>query len=153
MKIVIISVGKKNSPELDILINNYQKRLAFSKNISWLFIKPSPLPASEAKEKESAEIIKNIPPKTVVWLLDETGRQLNNEQLATELEEAMQQKNNSLRVIIGGPYGVNENIKQRADFVWSLSKLVLPHQLVRLFLIEQLYRSAEISKNSAYHHV
>ena len=57
MKIVIISVGKKNSPELDILINNYQKRLAFSKNISWLFIKPSPLPASEAKEKESAEII------------------------------------------------------------------------------------------------
>jgi 23S rRNA (pseudouridine1915-N3)-methyltransferase len=152
MKILIISVGKKNSPELDTLINNYQKRLVYSKNISWLFIKPSPLPASEAKEKESAEIIKNIPPKTVVWLLDETGRQLNNQQLATKLEEAMQQKNNSLVIIIGGPYGVSENIKKRADFVWSLSKLVLPHQLVRLFLIEQLYRSAEISKNSGYHH-
>jgi 23S rRNA (pseudouridine1915-N3)-methyltransferase len=84
--------------------------------------------------------------------LDETGRQLNNQQLATKLEEAMQQKNNSLVIIIGGPYGVSENIKKRADFVWSLSKLVLPHQLVRLFLIEQLYRSAEISKNSGYHH-
>ena len=56
-------------------------------------------------------------------------------------------------VIIGGAYGVDDRVRQRADFVWSLSKLVFPHQLVRLILAEQLYRAQEIAGGRPYHHV
>lgn len=152
MKIIIITVGKKNSAELDLLIKSYQKRINYFSEISWMLVKPSSLPKNLAKEVESKEIKKIIPGKCLVWLLDERGSQLNNDQLLNKVNTEMQKKDNTLVLIIGGPYGVNDTIRQRADFIWSISKLVFPHQLVRLFLIEQLYRTSEISKNSGYHH-
>ncbi len=152
MQIHIVSVGKKNSKELAVLIQKYQSRLAKSYLVQWDIIKHSPLPRELAIDKESSDILNKIPPKAAVWLLDESGAQLNNKQLAHKLTETSALKENQLYIIIGGAYGVNESVKNRVDFIWSLSKLVFPHQMVRLLLIEQIYRSTEISKGSSYHH-
>jgi 23S rRNA (pseudouridine1915-N3)-methyltransferase len=152
MKLQIISVGKKNQPELEKLIIEYQKRISVFTSISWKILKTSSLPLHLAINKESEDILKVIPEKSIVWLLDEAGLQLNNYDLAKNLQQTLQQKYNELVVVIGGPYGVSQQLKSRADFTWSLSKLVFPHLLVRLILIEQLYRSSEIIKNSGYHH-
>ncbi len=152
MKLQIITVGKKNSVELNTLISDYEKRISIFNSISWTFIKPSSLPQYLAINKESEEIIKMLPDKSIVWLLDERGQQLNNYQLAEKITGDAQEKDNCLVIIIGGPYGVTDQVKEKANFKWSMSKLVFPHQLIRLLLTEQLYRSNEIIKNSGYHH-
>ena len=153
MQLHIVSVGNKNSKELAVLIQKYQERLTKNYSVQWEIIKHSPLPHELAIDKESSDILSKIPPKAAVWLLDESGIQLNNAQLAVKLSETSARQENQLYIIIGGAYGVNEVVKNRADFIWSLSKLVYPHQVVRLLLIEQIYRSTEILKGSSYHHI
>ena len=152
MKLQIITVGKKNSLELNALIGDYEKSISIFNSISWILIKPSSLPQYLAINKESEEIIKMLPDKSIVWLLDERGQQLNNYQLTEKITGVAQEKDNCLVIIIGGPYGVTDQVKEKANFIWSMSKLVFPHQLIRLLLTEQLYRSNEIIKNSGYHH-
>ena len=88
-----------------------------------------------------------------VWLLDETGVQLTSPELSEKIETLKNGSTKDLFIIIGGAYGVDKTIKDRVDFNWSLSKLVFPHLLVRLILVEQLYRAHEIARGSGYHHV
>ena len=83
-------------------------------------------------------------------MLDETGKNIDSPSLSHKLEQLTIQ--NQIVFIIGGAYGVDERIKQRANFIWSLSGLVFPHMLVRLILIEQIYRTQEILKGGPYHH-
>ena len=85
-------------------------------------------------------------------LLDERGQNVDSPALASRLQGAFD-SSKQVAVIIGGAYGVDDRVRQRADFVWSLSKLVFPHQLVRLILAEQLYRAQEIAGGRPYHHV
>jgi 23S rRNA (pseudouridine1915-N3)-methyltransferase len=84
-------------------------------------------------------------------LLDETGKQLDSPAL-TRLIEECQLRSRPITIVIGGAYGVTTELMERADIVLSLSKLVFPHQLVRLIIAEQLYRCQEISRGSGYHH-
>ena len=83
-------------------------------------------------------------------LRDETGQQFSSPQLAAHIERLVAQR--PVVLVIGGAYGVDETVHARADMVWSLSRLVLPHMLVRLVLIEQLYRAQEICRGGPYHH-
>jgi 23S rRNA (pseudouridine1915-N3)-methyltransferase len=85
-------------------------------------------------------------------LLDERGHNVDSPALASALRGAFD-SGRTVTVVIGGAYGVSDRVRERADFVWSLSKLVFPHQLVRLILAEQLYRAQEISAGRSYHHV
>lgn len=150
MVIRIISVGKAKSDFKDA-IEEYQKRLGRQK-IDWQFIPPSSFNANKARAVESAEIIAKIKPNDIVWLLDERGEQINSPALASKINVLKNQAVQQLVIIIGGAYGVDDILRSRANWQWSLGNLVYPHQIVRLILIEQIYRANEISKGSGYHH-
>ena len=153
MKITILSVGKKNDPLSAAAIEEYEKRLKQSFAIQWIFVPYSGFSGDEAQRDESAKIRVHLKSNETVWLLDETGVQLTSPELSEKIETLKNGSTKDLFIIIGGAYGVDKTIKDRADFTWSLSKLVFPHLLVRLILVEQLYRAHEIARGSGYHHV
>jgi 23S rRNA (pseudouridine1915-N3)-methyltransferase len=151
MIIKIISVGKKQS-DYHIAIAEYQKRLSASQKLDWIFIPPSSFNAQQARLAESVQILAKLRPNDVVWLLDERGEQISSPGLAAKLNVLQNQAVQSLVIIIGGAYGVDDSLRQRANWVWSLGQLVYPHQIVRLILAEQLYRAQQINSGTAYHH-
>lgn len=152
MYIKIISVGKNND-NFTPLIDDYLTRLSRAIKTEWLHMLPSGKPETDARKHESAEILAKIRPNSVVWLLDETGEQISSPTLANKINVMQYQGVQELVIVVGGAYGVSEDMKQRANFVWSLSKMVFPHRLAQLMLAEQLYRATEINRGSGYHHV
>jgi len=148
MNIKIVYVGNKPSAILDELICDYTKRLPRSIKCSWVSIKHGSGGISNSKQYESENILKHINQNSYVFLLDESGKQLNSVELSIQLFSISK----DIVFIIGGAYGVAEDVKIRADFIWSLSELVLPHQLVKLVLAEQIYRAHTIATNHPYHH-
>lgn len=151
MKITVITVGKKFDSAYAELIQQYQKRLN-GINVDWRFVSPDHRDSSlEQRQAESKNILTIIPDRAFVVLLDETGKMLTNYQFADTITEC---RDNARHIvfIIGGAYGVDELVKERVDVIWSLSPLVFPHQMVRLVLIEQLYRSMMILGGHPYHH-
>ena len=153
MKIEIISVGKKHDLLLESAINNYEKRLKQSIDLTWTFISPSTLSEDRARKTESEIINNKLKPDDEVWLLDERGELINNLELASIFNNLKVNGKSKLIIVIGGAYGVDDSLRERANFIWSLSKLVFPHQLTRLILIEQLYRTSAIERGSGYHHI
>ena len=147
-----ITIGKKNNPWVMDGLEYYQKRLRAPWNIEWVLLANSSLEGSRARQEESERILKHIKPDHFVILLDERGNNLSSPELSALLEEQFTH-GQPVVIIIGGAFGVSSELRERADIVWSLSKLVFPHQLVRLVLTEQLYRAQEIAKGSGYHHI
>lgn len=90
--------------------------------------------------------------KDFVILLDETGKELSSPELAQFIEKRCMDSGKRVVFIIGGAYGVTQEIKDRADFTWALSKLVFPHEIVRIILSEQVYRACTIIRGEKYHH-
>ncbi|HEY0964894.1 MAG TPA: 23S rRNA (pseudouridine(1915)-N(3))-methyltransferase RlmH [Candidatus Saccharimonadales bacterium] len=150
--ITIIAVGKKHEDWIMPGLERYQKRLRKPFDVEWVLLPHSRAEGVEAREEESQAILSRLNSYSYVVLLDETGKNIDSPTLSEKLE-AMFNSSKSIVVVIGGAYGVNATLLDRADFVWSLSKLVFPHQLVRLVLLEQLYRSQEISRGGGYHHL
>jgi 23S rRNA (pseudouridine1915-N3)-methyltransferase len=146
MRILCLTVGKKHDPQFASAIETYQQRLAPYVSFEFGYIPPSDT------SRESAAILSRIKDEDSVMLLDETGTQLTNRQLAGVFENAQQQSVKRIVIIIGGAYGVDDSVLARSDIVLSLSKLVFPHQLVRLLLTEQLYRSFNLLAGGKYHH-
>lgn len=146
MKIQVITVGKKHDKNLSQAISEYEKRLQPFCDFSWAFI-----PSSD-KASESGAIIQAVSGFDFVVLLDERGLDFTSPQLAESIERAQNSSYKKMAVIIGGAFGVNQNVSQRADVVLRLSRLVLPHQIVRLIVVEQLYRAYSILAGSSYHH-
>lgn len=146
----IICVGKKHDHWIIDGISRYERRLRAPFKLDWQFVPYSSFSGDRARRDESTELLKRIAPQDYVILLDETGKNIDSPSLSHKLEQLTIQ--NQIVFIIGGAYGVDERIKQRANFIWSLSGLVFPHMLVRLILIEQIYRAQEISKGGPYHH-
>jgi len=151
MTLKIISVGKKHEDWIQAGVERYQKRLKRPFDAEWLLIAPSGLDSTLARREESERILAKLSRDDYVVLLDERGKALDSPGLAVLLEEPLNHST-PVVVIIGGAFGVDETVQQRANFVWSLSPLVFPHQLVRLMLIEQLYRAQEIANGKPYHH-
>ena len=146
----IICVGKKYDRWIIDGISHYERRLRAPFKLEWQFVPYSSFSGDRARRDESTELLKRIAPQDYVILLDETGKNIDSPSLSHKLEQLTIQ--NQIVFIIGGAYGVDERVKQRANFIWSLSGLVFPHMLVRLILIEQIYRAQEISKGGPYHH-
>ncbi len=149
MTITIVTVGAKNTPDFQHIIDDYMKRLPRSVTVEWKLIKP--FESSERQTtitKESERILSAMPTNSYVILLDERGEHYTNERLSQQLFS----EHKSMCIIIGGAYGVGQSVHSRADVVLSLSKLVFPHRLVRVMLAEQIYRSYTISINHPYHH-
>lgn len=146
MKFKIISIGKASEPALAALTGEYQKRISRWARLDWQLIPHAKTPSDESKS-----ILKLLKSDDFVILLDETGQLLTTDQMAGNLSNWIDDSKN-LVFIIGGSYGVSKELIDRADFVWSLSKLVFPHQIVRLLLIEQLYRMLSVRGGGKYHH-
>lgn len=143
MKILCIAVGKKHDPNLAAAIAEYEKRL---NNFSWLLI-----PSSD-KVRETEAITKQLKNDDTVILLDERGKMWANDRLAYAMESLQNRAVKRLIFIIGGAYGVDISLQRRSDYILSLSPLVFPHQIVRLLLVEQLYRTFSILAEGKYHH-
>lgn len=103
------------------------------------------------REAEGARLLAKIPPTATVVVLDEHGRQQRSTELAGWLEKQMSAGVGEIVWVIGGAYGLSDAVKARANVLLSLSAMTLPHQLVRLVLLEQLYRGLTIIRNEPYH--
>jgi len=152
MPLRIISVGKKHEPWVTEGIERYQKRLKQPFLVEWVLLPPSGYDELRARQDESTRILARLSADDYVVLLDERGKAIDSPALSRLLLEPLQ-SSRSVVIIIGGAYGVDDTVHDHANFTWSLSPLVFPHQLVRLILVEQLYRAQEISVGGPYHHV
>ncbi|MDO4901949.1 MAG: 23S rRNA (pseudouridine(1915)-N(3))-methyltransferase RlmH [bacterium] len=150
MKLTVISVGKKHNKLLAGAIADFEKRLRAPFNFEWRFLTSSIFEGEKARIEESERLEKLLSNDDFVILLDERGRNFSSPELAEILTHNLSQKN--VKIVIGGAFGVSDNFRSRANLVWSLSKLVFPHQIVRLVLAEQIYRAQEISRGGKYHH-
>lgn len=144
MKIRILSVGKTHDRLIRPSIEAYEQRLKQHIDLRWEFV-----PASDV-ENESRQLLKRCAGK--VLLLDEQGQMYTNSELASLVENMQNSSVKELTIIIGGAFGVSEELRRSVDIVWSLSSLVFPHQLVRLLLVEQVYRTYDILSGGKYHH-
>lgn len=151
MAIHILAVGKRHEAWVQEGIGRYEKRLKRPFDIEWQLIPHSSLEGDRARQEESGRLLARLRHDDFVILLDERGEMLSSLAVSRLLQSPLERSRRVL-VIIGGAYGMDERVLTRADSVWSLSKLVFPHQLVRLILIEQLYRAQEIVGGRAYHH-
>ncbi|MDO8266053.1 MAG: 23S rRNA (pseudouridine(1915)-N(3))-methyltransferase RlmH [Candidatus Saccharibacteria bacterium] len=148
MNILVISVGARPKVETSSLVNDFIKRLPKHIKVQWQYIKHGQGTIANSKQQESEQILRALPKLSTVVLLDETGKQLSSPELAARIFN----DGKDVTLIIGGAYGVSEEVKHRSNFVWSLGKLVYPHQLVRIILAEQIYRAYSIYTGHPYHH-
>lgn len=152
MSITIIAIGKKHEGWVTTGIQRYQKRLAKPWDLEWVLLSHSTLEGDRARQNESERILNKLPTREYVVLLDERGKMLNSPALAKLCDQQFVNSQH-ITIIIGGAFGVSDKLRERANVVWSLSELVFPHQLVRLMLVEQIYRAQEIALGHPYHHV
>jgi 23S rRNA (pseudouridine1915-N3)-methyltransferase len=110
------------------------------------------LSEDQQKEKEAELVLKSLAPGDVLILLDERGRELTSREFSEFIEQRMHTVPKRLVFLIGGPYGFAPKIYEAAQGKISLSKMTFSHQMVRLFLMEQLYRACTIMKGEPYHH-
>ena len=149
--ITVIAIGKKHEKWVLNGIELFEKRLKKPFNLSWEILPHSNFVEEKAREEETQRILAKIKPSDFVILLDERGKNISSPELAKILSNGFVNSQNFV-IVIGGAFGVTEELRKRANFVWSLSKLVFPHQIVRLILVEQIYRAQEISFGGKYHH-
>lgn len=156
MKIQLWSIGKTHEAHVKDGIELFTKRINFYYPAEWKILQPPKNAASlsnqELKSKEAELILSSLKKEDYLVLLDERGKQVNSEGLATFMQQRADEGIKNLVFLIGGAFGVSAEIMQRAEFNWSLSNLVFPHQLVRFILAEQIYRACTINRNEKYHH-
>jgi 23S rRNA (pseudouridine1915-N3)-methyltransferase len=156
MKIQIITIGKKHNKNLEDFIKDFEKRIKANFDLEWTILNSLDDNNKEVQiKKESEKILETLEKaskNSFVILLDENGKEKSTKDLANLFEEKMNEGIEKIIFIIGGAFGVSEEIFKKSNFVLSLSKLVFPHQLVRVILIEQIYRCISILKNGKYHH-
>lgn len=147
MKISIITVGKKHDQELKEAIDDFTNRISHFIPIDWKYISNN-----ESIKKESDDTLSMLDEKDHVVLFDEKGKEFSSVEMSSFLEKTQNASIKQLIFIIGGAFGVDGRVKERANTVISLSRLTFPHQLVRLIVVEQIYRAFTILKGGKYHH-
>ena len=157
MKLQFINIGKPHDAALKKAIDDFTRRVNNYYKAEWIIIPPLKNAASLSpnilKEQEAQALLSKLEKDDFLVLLDETGKQLSSVELANFISQKANTSTRSLVFLIGGAFGVSDAVKQRANFSWSLSKLVFPHMIARLILAEQVYRACTILRNEKYHHV
>lgn len=149
--IKIITVGALKEKYLKEAIEEYQKRIKKYTDIEIIEVRDEGLlPPIQAMEKESEKIKKHISEKEYIITLEIEGKQFTSEELSKKIED-IQMINSNITFIIGGSYGIDQNIKEKAKLHLSFSKMTFPHQLFRVLLLEQIYRAFKIMNNESYH--
>lgn len=156
MNIEIWSLGKENDTYIDEGMKYYFQKTKPYNPVELVVLQlPKKTNTTDIERSKLAEeelLLKRLQPHHYLVLLDEKGKQLNSIQWSQQFQQLMNQGTKTLVLLIGGAFGVTDKIRQQARQVWSLSTLVFPHQLVRLIVAEQVYRSFSILNNSPYHH-
>jgi 23S rRNA (pseudouridine1915-N3)-methyltransferase len=156
MKIALLQTGKTTDKHIAEVVDHYACRI---KKYSVFEIITLPdlkntrnMSVSEQKAKEGKRIIQSFSRDDYVILLDENGTEFRTIDFSGWLEKLFMLPKKRVIFVIGGPWGISEEVHDRSDFTLSLSKMTFPHQLVRLLFLEQLYRGFTIIKGEPYHH-
>jgi len=158
MNITIISVGKLKEKFMRQGVEEYMKRLKAYAKVNIIEVPderaPENLSESEAtavKRKEGERILKHIGQNMYVITLEINGKMLTSEQLSKKLEDLSLYGQSRVAFVIGGSLGISDAVQQRSDMALSFSKMTFPHQLMRMILLEQIYRGFRIIRNEPYH--
>ena len=156
MKIQFWSIGRANEAYVKQGVEDFTKRISNYFKVEWNII-PVPknagmLSEMDLKKRESDLVLQWLDKDDYLVVLDERGKQINSHALADFLLARANESTKKMVFLIGGAFGVADSVLKRANYKWSLSQLVFPHQLVRLILAEQVYRACTILKNEKYHH-
>lgn len=155
MKIKIIQVGKTKDSYMEAGMQEFLKRLKPFVDLEIVTLKEEKPTATftikQCKEKEAAEILKNLKSEDFVIVLDENGKEKSSKEFA-QILKTHEDLGDKMIFVIGGPFGLTEKIREKANVVLSLSKMTFTHQMIRIFLLEQLYRAICIIKGKEYHH-
>jgi 23S rRNA (pseudouridine1915-N3)-methyltransferase len=155
LKIRIIAIGKTSQDYLRTGQDVYLKRLAHYTNVEY---KEFPDPGQKGsspellKSKEGELILKQIKTDDVLVLLDEKGQEYSSREFSIMLQKRMNAGTKSIVLVIGGAFGFSKNVYDRADLQLSFSRMTFSHEMIRVFLLEQLYRAFSILKGENYHH-
>jgi 23S rRNA (pseudouridine1915-N3)-methyltransferase len=156
MKIKLLAIGKTDDKHLNELISVYHKRLqhyvAFELEIIPDLKNSKNLSQDQQKQKEGELILNKLSVFDQMILLDEKGKEFRSIEFANYLQKKMNSGIKQLVFVIGGPYGFSKEVYQKAMGKVSLSKMTFSHQMIRLFVVEQIYRGFTILRNEPYHH-
>lgn len=152
MNLHIIAIGKKKS-EYDSMINEYKKRITHPYSLSLEILDPAGIDHKEhSKSKEAAKILAKLTHQDKVIILDEHGKDVTTIQLAERISQELESGTRRLVFIIGGSYGLDASVLSRG-YTIRLGSLTLPHELARLVIVEQLYRTTNYLSGGKYHHI
>lgn len=158
MKITIVCAGKLKEKYLRDGIAEYEKRLRPYADLRTIEIieermkdRPSPAEKDEVLRREGERLSSQIPHGAYLIVLDVGGEEMSSEKFSAWIDRLMLMGESHIAFLIGGPFGLSDELRQRADLRLSFSQFTLPHQLIRLFLMEQIYRSFKISRHEPYH--
>ena len=158
MKITILCVGKVKEKFYRDAIKEFEKRLSRYCRFSFIEVadektqeRASETEISIVKEKEGERILKNIKDEGYVICLAIEGKQLDSVELSRKMDSLLVEGNSQIYFVIGGSLGLSEKVLKRADYHLSFSRMTFPHQLMRVILLEQIYRAFRISNNEPYH--
>lgn len=149
--IKIITVGSIKEKYLKDAIDEYTKRISKYTNIEIIEVKDEGLvEPTKSLQLEEEKILKHINDKDYIITLEIEGKELSSTELASTLDK-ITLESSTITFIIGGSYGLSQNIKDKAKLHLSFSKMTFPHQLFRVLLLEQIYRAFKINNNESYH--
>ncbi|NJH83015.1 23S rRNA (pseudouridine(1915)-N(3))-methyltransferase RlmH [Staphylococcus agnetis] len=158
MKITIIAVGKLKEKYWKQAIAEYEKRLSAYTKVEIIEVPDEKAPENmsdkeieQVKEKEGQRILAKVKPQSTVITLEIQGKMLSSEALAKEIDQRMTQGASDFTFIIGGSNGLHQEVMNRSNFALSFSKMTFPHQMMRVVLLEQVYRAFKINRGEAYH--
>ncbi len=156
MKIKLLAIGKTDNKELQKLINIYQNRLKHYIKFEFETIADirnvKNLSEQQQKEKEGELILNKLQDTDELILLDDKGKHFTSIEFSEYLQKKMNSGLKQLVFVIGGPYGFSDEVYKKAKGKISLSKMTFSHQMIRVFIIEQIYRGFTILRNEPYHH-
>ena len=157
-KIKIYAIGKIKDDYLKVGINQYLTRLSKYADVEIIELKDEPIKNEsdpteiiKAKNLECERVLTRIKNTDYLYALDPNGVQLKSEEFATHLNNKFDNESSSIAFVIGGSYGLSDEIKARSNYKLSFSKMTFTHQMSRLILLEQIYRAFKINNNETYH--
>ncbi len=156
MKIVLMTVGKTTTDYLRKGIEMYASRIGhyiqFELNELPDIRNTKSLTEAQQKEREGEMILGALQPSDVIVLLDERGREMTSREFSEDIDRYGIRGTKRLVYVVGGPYGFAQSVYSRANAKLSLSRMTYPHEMVRLFFTEQIYRAMTIMRGEPYHH-
>lgn len=158
MNIKILAVGKIKEKYMQQGIKEYSKRLSRYCNLEIIEVEDEKAPENLSKkeieiikDKEGRKLLSKIPQNSFIISLEIEGKEISSEELSKKIEDLMVSGINDITFIIGGSLGLSQEVRNKANYKLSFSKMTFPHQLMRIILLEQIYRGFRIIRGEPYH--